>query len=242
MYTIKLFIFVWNIKKYFNYNMNYRDKLEKIVTKNCSIIGKDLYLNSAVLIPIIILDNNEFVLFEKRSSTVRQPGEVSFPGGHFDSRYDDDFLSTAIRETCEELGIEKNKISVLGSLGTLVAAMGVIVETYLGVLNIASVDELKIDHKEVERIFLMPLEYFITNEPQEYFTRLELHPFTTNANGELIELLPVKELGLPEKYSLPWTQGKHRVLVYKASEEVIWGITAELIFELSKRMKEQIDK
>jgi 8-oxo-dGTP pyrophosphatase MutT (NUDIX family) len=242
MYTSKLFIFVSNIKKDFDYNMNYRDKLEYIVTKNCSIIGKDLYLNSAVLIPIIVIDNSEFVLFEKRSSTVRQPGEVSFPGGHFDSRYDADFLSTAIRETCEELGIEKNKISVLGSLGTLVAPMGVIVETYLGVLNISSFDELKVDHKEVERIFLIPLEYFIKNKPQEYFTRLELHPFTTKADGELIALLPVKELGLPEKYSLPWTQGKHRVLVYKTSEEVIWGITAELIFELSKRLKEQIDK
>jgi 8-oxo-dGTP pyrophosphatase MutT (NUDIX family) len=222
--------------------MNYRDKLEKIVTNNCSIIGKDLYLNSAVLIPIIVIDNNEFVLFEKRSSIVRQPGEISFPGGHFDSRYDKDFLSTAARETCEELGIENSCIEVLGSIGTLVAPMGVIVETYLGVLNIDSLDELKIDHKEVDRVFLIPLEYFLNNKPEEYFTRLELHPFMTKEDGELIALLPVKELGLPEKYSLPWTQGKHRVLVYKTSEEVIWGITAELIFELSNRLKEQIGK
>ena len=120
--------------------------------------------------------------------------------------------------------------------------MGVIVETYLGVLNIDSLDELKIDYKEVDRIFLIPLEYFLNNKPQEYFTRLELHPFMTKEDGEIIELLPVKELGLPEKYSLPWTQGKHRVLVYKTSEEVIWGITAELIFELANRMKEQIGK
>ncbi len=222
--------------------MNYLDKLEKIVTRNCSIIGKDLYLNSAVLIPIIVIDNNEFVLFEKRSSTVRQPGEVSFPGGHFDSRYDKDFLSTATRETCEELGIENSCIEVIGSIGTLVAPMGVIVETYLGILKINSLDELKIDSKEVERIFLIPLEYFINNKPEEFYTRLELHPFMTKEDGEKIELLPVKELGLPEKYSLPWTRGKHRVLVYKTSEEVIWGITAELIFELSNRLKEQIDK
>ena len=222
--------------------MNYRDKLENIVTKNCSIIGKDLYLNSAVLIPIIVLDNSEFVLFEKRSSTVRQPGEVSFPGGHFDSRYDKDFLSTAIRETSEELGIENTCIEIIGSIGTLVAPMGVIVETYLGILKINSLDELKIDHKEVERIFLIPLKYFINNKPEVYFTRLELYPYITKEDGEKEELLPVKELGLPEKYSLPWTRGKHRVLVYKTSEEVIWGITAELIFELSKRVKEQIDK
>ena len=222
--------------------MDYHDKLEKIVTKNCSIIGKDLYLNSAVLIPIIVLDNSEFVLFEKRSSTVRQPGEISFPGGHFDSRYDKDFLSTAIRETSEELGIENTCIEIIGSIGTLVAPMGVIVETYLGILKINSLDELKIDHKEVERFFLIPLEYFINNKPEIYFTRLELHPYITKEDGEKEELLPVKELGLPEKYSLPWTRGKHRVLVYKTSEEVIWGITAELIFELSKRVKEQIDK
>lgn len=222
--------------------MGYLNTLGRIVVKNCSIIGKDLYINSAVLIPIIVIDKTEFVLFQKRSTTVRQPGEVSFPGGHFDSRFDNDFLSTATRETCEELGIEKDKISVLGKIGTLVAPMGVIVETYLGILNINSLDELKIDHKEVDRIFVIPLQYFISSKPDEYFTRLELHPFMTKEDGEKVELLPVKELGLPEKYSLPWTNGKHRVLVYRTSEEVIWGITAELIFELSTKLKEQIDK
>ncbi|HEX9253690.1 MAG TPA: CoA pyrophosphatase, partial [Ignavibacteriaceae bacterium] len=80
--------------------MNYLDKLEKVITQNCSIIAKELYLNSAVLIPIVILNDTEYVLFQKRSSTVRQPSEVSFPGGHYDSNCDKDFLSTAIRETC----------------------------------------------------------------------------------------------------------------------------------------------
>ena len=144
--------------------MIYLNNLKNITTKNCSIIGKDLYLNSAVLIPIIVLDNNEFVLFEKRSSTVRQPGEVSFPGGHFDLRYDKDFLPTAIRETCEELGIENTCLDIIGSIGTLVAPMGVVVEAYLGILKINSLDKLRIDHKEVERIFLIPLEYFINNK------------------------------------------------------------------------------
>jgi len=222
--------------------MDYLNTLGRIVVKNCSIIGKDLYINSAVLIPIIVIDKTEFVLFQKRSTTVRQPGEVSFPGGHFNSRFDNDFLSTATRETCEELGIEKDKISVLGKIGTLVAPMGIIVETYLAILNINSLDVLKIDHKEVDRIFVIPLEYFISNKPDEYFTRLELHPFMTKEDGEKVELLPVKELGLPEKYSIPWTSGKHRVLVYRTSEEIIWGITAELIFELSTKLKEQIDK
>ena len=222
--------------------MSYIDQIGKIVAKSCSIIGKEKYLNSAVLIPIVLVDGKEFILFQKRSQNVRQPGEISFPGGHFEISKDEDFLSTAVRETCEELGISENKINVIGKLGTLVAPMGVIVETYIGILNINSLDELNIDKKEVESIFIIPLDFFIDNEPTEYITRLELYPFLIKEDGEREELLPVKELGLPEIYSLPWTKGKHRIFVYHTTEEIIWGITAELIFELSKRLKEKIDK
>ena len=222
--------------------MKYIEILKKSVSDNCSIIGKEKYLNSAVLIPIVSIDGNEFVLFQKRSQIVRQPGEVSFPGGHFDVDKDKDFLSTAVRETCEELGISENKIDIVGKLGTLVAPMGVIVEAYIGILNINSLDELTIDRKEVESVFIIPLDFFIDNQPTEYFTRLELHPYITNENGQREELLPVMELGLPEIYSFPWIRGKQRVLVYRTTEEIIWGITAELIYELSNRLKEKIDK
>lgn len=222
--------------------MYYIDLIQECLSDNCSIIGKDKYLNSAVLIPIIVIDGIEFILFQKRSQTVRQPGEVSFPGGHFDPTVDSDFLSTATRETCEELGIAKDNIKVLGKLGTLVAPMGVIVEAYLGILNISSIDELEIDKKEVEKIFLIPLQYFVDNDPDEYFTHIEIHPYTTNEKGQRVDHFPVKELGLPEQYSIPWKRGKHKVFVYKTSEEIIWGITAELIYELSQKLKEKIDK
>jgi peroxisomal coenzyme A diphosphatase NUDT7 len=222
--------------------MNYRDLLKNCVSDNCSIIGKEKYINSAVLIPIVSIDGNEFILFQKRSQTVRQPGEVSFPGGHFDADKDKDYLSTAVRETREELGITEQQISVLGKLGTLVAPMGVIVEAYIGILNINSIDELEIDNEEVEKVFLVPIEYFVMNNPSEYITRLELHPSIIKENGDKEELLPVKDLGLPAQYALPWTRGKHRVLVYQNTEEIIWGITAELIYELTNRLKEKIDK
>ncbi len=218
--------------------MKYSDKLHKIITNDCSIIGKEKFLNSAVIIPIININNNEYILFQKRSATVRQPGEVSFPGGHINSLLDKDYLATAIRETCEELGITKDKINVIGRLGTLVAPMGVIVETFIGYLNINNLEELNIDSNEVERIFILPLEYFVKNDPEEYFTRLELYPFALDANGERQELLPVNELGLPERYASPWVNCKHRVFVYRTSEEVIWGITAELIYELSKKLRD----
>jgi 8-oxo-dGTP pyrophosphatase MutT (NUDIX family) len=220
----------------------YINQIKKTTTKQFSIIGKERYLNSAVLVPIIVLDNKEFLLFEKRSLTVRQPGEISFPGGHFDSSFDTTFSETAVRETCEELGITKEKIDLLGSLGTLVAPMGVIVEAFIGTIKINSISDFNFDKKEVDGIFLIPLEYFIENNPIEYFTRLELYPYIIKENGEREELLPVKELGLPERYSLPWGKGKHRVLVYKTDDVIIWGITAELIFELINKLKETVDK
>ena len=222
--------------------MIYSSQLKKLLVSDHSIIGKERYLNSAVLIPILNKNDEEFILFEKRSTTVRQPGEISFPGGHFDPAKDESFLNTALRETSEELGISENAISILGKLGTLITPMEIIVESYVGVLNIDKTADLKIDPKEVDKVFLVPLKYFLENKPLEYHTRLELHPHGLNENGERVELLPVKELGLPKRYANPWTRGRHRVLVYNYMNEVIWGITAELIFELSSKLKTNENK
>lgn len=216
--------------------------IPKIFSEYSTIIGKDRYLNSAVLIPLIQLNGKEYLLFEKRSTEVRQPGEISFPGGHFETSKDKDFMDTAIRETIEELGIAANKITILGKLGTLVTPMGIIVETYIGKLEIESLEELKYDSKEVDKIFLVPLESFYNNEPEKYENQLQLHPYIVDENGDKIDLLPVRELGLPERYANPWKKGKHRVLVYRYENEIIWGITAELIYELVNRIRKLNEK
>lgn len=215
----------------------YIELIPKIFSETSTIIGKDRYLNSAVLIPVILTEGREYLLFEKRSVSVRQPGEISFPGGHFNNTLDSDFMDTAIRETVEELGIQKNKITILGKLGTLVTPMGIIVETFVGKLDISSLEELNYDKKEVDKLFLVPLDFFIKTEPEIYENQLQLHPYIVDENGEKIDLLPVKELGLPERYANPWKKGKHRVLVYRYENEIIWGITAELIFELINRIR-----
>ncbi len=217
--------------------MSYINQLKNILTPDCHIIGKERFLNSAVLIPLITLESKEYILFEKRSSGVRQPGEISFPGGHYDPLLDDSYRSTAIRETCEELGLKSQSIDVLGKLGVLVTPMEILVEAFVGVLRVDDLSVINFDKTEVEKIFVVPLDFFVNNQPQEYNTRLELHPFMITENGERKDLLPVKELGLPERYAESWTKGRHRVLVYRTNDEIIWGITAELIFELSNRLK-----
>ena len=198
------------------------------------ILGKDKYFNSAVLVPLVEIDEKFHFLFEKRADHIRQGGEVSFPGGEFDNKKDQGLRHTAIRETTEELGLQQEKIKIIGKIGTLVAPMGVTVDAFVGLISIKSLDELAIDKNEVEKVFLEPMNHFLKQKPEEYTVKLEVHPSYTDENGKKVELLPVQKLGLPSRYSKPWRNGFHRILVYNSTEEVIWGITAEIIFELCR--------
>lgn len=198
------------------------------------IIGKSKYLSSAVLIPLIYLNDKIHLLFEKRSANVRQAGEISFPGGHFDNSKDKNLLDTALRETKEELGISAERINVISKFGTLVAPMGLTIDAFIGQLNICSLDELKIDPVEVEKIFTIPLDYFISVEPQIFYSRLEIHTIENDSDGNITELLPVKRLGLPDYYANPWRNGRYRVIVYDTKPDVLWGLTAEIVYEFSK--------
>ena len=204
------------------------------IANSPEILGKDKYFNSAVLVPIIEIDDKINILFEKRANHIRQGGEVSFPGGEFDSKKDQGLRQTALRETSEELGLPVEKIKIIGKIGTLVAPMGVTVDAFVGMISKEHFDEIQIDKNEVEKIFLVPIDHFLKKKPQEYTVKLEVHPSHTDENGNFVELLPVQKLGLPERYSKPWKNGFHRVLVYNSTEEVIWGITAEIIFELCR--------
>ncbi len=202
------------------------------------ILHKEDYFNSAVLIPLIMIDGEYNFLFEKRAANIRQGGEICFPGGEFYPIVDSSFKDTAIRESVEELGISRENISVIGILDTLIGPMGVTVDSFLGVINIKDISLLSFDKNEVEKIFLLPVSFFNRNEPEKYHVRMEINPTDIDKNGERVNTLPVKELQLPDRYSKTWRGRKHQVLVYKTSEGIIWGITAALIYEIIQKMKD----
>lgn len=200
------------------------------------IIGKDEYFNSAVLIPLVLLNGEYHFLFEKRSASIRQGGEICFPGGEYDEK-DEDFLETAVRESEEELGIKRDQINVVGCLGTFIGPMGVTVDSYVAVVDIDDIGELKFDKSEVEKVFTIPVSFFEENPPDEYKIRLEMHSHYVNDKGEKIELFPVEQIGLPAKYSRPRSGKSHRVYVYNTKPDIVWGITAALIRELVGKIK-----
>ena len=89
---------------------------------------------AAVLVPIIA-GADPTLVFTVRSNHVRDhKGEISFPGGvrHGD---DPDLLTTALRETEEELGIDPSAFDVLGALPpTHTVVTGYVIVPFVAVL------------------------------------------------------------------------------------------------------------
>mmetsp|Transcript_21280 Transcript_21280/g.34294 ORF Transcript_21280/g.34294 Transcript_21280/m.34294 type:complete len:181 (-) Transcript_21280:69-611(-) len=61
-------------------------------------------------------------------------GEVSFPGGS-EEPGDKSMIDTALRETYEEMGIERNRIEVLGQIGEFPSKHNVGVTAVVGILS-----------------------------------------------------------------------------------------------------------
>ena len=219
--------------------MNKKDleRLKENLPSKPGILRRDEYFNSAVLIPLIFIDDEYHFLFEKRAVDIRQGGEICFPGGEVDKDSDKNFKATAVREAVEELGIYKSKIKIIGILDTLVGPMGVTVDSVIGEIKIKNINELKIDKKEVEKIFTVPVSFFQHKHPDTYNLRVEVHSSYTEKDGKIIELFPAKQLNLPERYHGKWQVRNQKVFVYKTAGEVIWGITAILVHELVRKLK-----
>lgn len=212
------------------------EKIKRIVPNHPEIIGRENYFNAAIMITLIEIEDTYHFVFEKRAAHIRQGGEISFPGGGYEPE-DIDFKATAIRETCEELGINREDLTVLGQLGTYVGRQGVIIEAYIGCLNFSDIKRLRPEPGEVERVFTVPVSFFEDNLPTKYAIRMEKQPYYVDPHGERIELLPAAKLGLPQRYHRPWSGELLDVYFYSVENEWIWGLTAELINDVIYRLK-----
>jgi 8-oxo-dGTP pyrophosphatase MutT (NUDIX family) len=74
---------------------------------------------AAVLLPLFKNAVEYHMVFTKRTETLtHHKGQVSFPGGSFDPT-DGDLLTTALRESYEEIGIHPEDVTILGRLDDL---------------------------------------------------------------------------------------------------------------------------
>ena len=211
--------------------------LRKKLPAHPGVHSEDEYINTAVLV-LLVLSNGEYhFVFQKRGPHIRQGGEIGFPGG-FHRPQDATFEETAVRETVEEMGIPAEKLTLIGQLDTLITPLGVSVHAFVGVADIISLDEITPNRDEVERVFSVPVSYFEKHAPKKYEALLQVHPTVVDEKtGREIVLLPARELELPDKYAKPWGGVKHAIYVYKVEQGTIWGLTARIIIDIVKKLR-----
>ncbi len=178
--------------------------------------AKQINNKAAVLIPIVKVDNQLHLLFQIRSHKLKwQPGDICFPGGKVEIE-DINPEQTAKRETCEELGLSINEITILGQLPKFIATLGMIIYPFVG--KIDSIDDLKLNFDEVESIFTVPLEWFKNNQPLHATMQVGHKP----NNDFPYNLLPNR--------SKDWQKrSEHLVYFYHYNNYIIWGLTAQII-------------
>ena len=78
--------------------------LIKHLPQSPNVLGKDRYVNTVVLVPLVMLDNEYHLLFEKRNADIRQGSEICFPGGKFDPTQDKGFQDTTVERLLRKSG------------------------------------------------------------------------------------------------------------------------------------------
>jgi len=211
--------------------LNKLEILKSNLPKVTGILGKDEFFNSAVLIPFVFIDNKLHLLFEKRSPNIKQGGEICFPGGKIEEN-DIDAKHTALRETFEEIGLSSSQINIIGKLDILFGPRGVLVEPIVAEIKIKNLNQLIIDKSEVEKVFLVPISFFQNNEPERFKIHSSIKHKSYNSKGEQEKLIFESQNGNDTYF-----KDIRKVLVYKFESEIIWGITARLVYEVIQKMK-----
>jgi 8-oxo-dGTP pyrophosphatase MutT (NUDIX family) len=124
---------------------------------------------AAVLVPLFEKGGTPHILLTKRTDRVEQhKGQISFPGGAFDYR-DMDCLTTALRETEEEIGLEMDSVEIWGELDDTITVTRFRICPYVGLIPYPY--PFRLSSFEVERLIELPLDLLL--EP----ARLQEGPF-----------------------------------------------------------------
>ena len=132
---------------------------------------------AAVLLPLLIRNGEECVLFTRRTEHLpHHAGEISFPGGASHAG-DADLAATALRETEEEIGIPVGSIELHGRLDDFWSIHGYHVVPYVGTIPYPFSYQVA-DH-EIAELIEAPLDHFRTpgvHHVEDWTHRGRIHP------------------------------------------------------------------
>ena len=119
---------------------------------------------AAVLVPVWLREDGPRVILTKRSSHLKHhPGQVAFPGGKIDPT-DASPEAAALRESCEEIGLSAEKVTLLGRLPSHETVTGFTITPILATVAADFIPEPEAG--EVEEVFDVPLGHLLS--PSRY--------------------------------------------------------------------------
>ncbi len=127
-------------------------------------IKDDFFTPSAVLFAIMSYKDKpyELVIIHRANKGLKHRGEMSFPGGKFDTKLDKSLEDTALRETEEEIGVTKDKVKILGCLHDFPTMSQYIITPFIGIIN--KDQELIKEEREVQAIIKVPINFFVSRK------------------------------------------------------------------------------
>lgn len=198
-----------------------RKKIEKRQVESIEPMSK-----FAVLLPLIKNEGSWELIFEYRAMDLKsQPGEISFPGGRLEDQ--ESYRDAAIRETMEELRIEREKIDLIGELDYLISYSNMKIHSFLGLIRDIKIEDISPNPQEVDHIFTVPLDYFLNNEPKEYYLEME-----TKYNAEFPYNL------IPNGKNYDFRKPRRKIYFYQYKDYIIWGYTAAMARQLIEIIKD----
>lgn len=114
---------------------------------------------AAVLLPIVAREQGLTLLFTQRTAHLTDhAGQVSFPGGRVEA-VDASAIETALRETQEEVGLDRRHVEVIGILPDYFTGTGYRVTPVVSIVHPPF--DLCADPFEVAEIFEVPLSFLM---------------------------------------------------------------------------------
>lgn len=124
---------------------------------------------AAVLVPLVDHAHGMAVLLTQRTAHLSaHAGQISFPGGRIE-KDDPDAVAAALRETEEEVGLARDRVSVIGRLDTYVTGTGFEITPIVGI--VAPPFVLAIDPFEVAEAFEVPLAFILDRRNHQRIER-----------------------------------------------------------------------